>query len=1008
MRTAGQVVLDEEQQRAVEHSTGSLCLLGGPGTGKTTALKERFARLALSPGCWPDRVLLLVPNRAQKIRLQDELTRRLLSSSEVGALIEVPVYTWHGLANHLVSRHYDRLGYSEPPVLLTSPEQWADVREALDDEDALNWPSYKHLLASPAFVDEVADFIIRAQQHLLEDSDFDEIVRRRPSAAEVVRFVKLYRQRLKSRSRIDYPTLLADAAWLIANHDDVRAALHRRFLHVLVEDGQELSLVQQRLLRFITGPEDEPPGRSLVLAADPDSAIETFRGADPEWLGRFGDEYGADIVALATSYRVGLEVGERGGVLLSPMGEAMHRPRRFAGATALELRRYQSLAAEMDAVARELRLAHLRDHVPFERMAILLTSPRALLGPLERALQRVEVPYSVAAPDRALEREASVRAFVALARVALDGPAPDVVAELLRSPLARLSEVDVRGLEREARSRDVSLFELLRSLPDDAAASVRAAVGELLELHDALVSSADRPAGEAFWGVWSRATHYRELERRARKSLLDPANRDLDALVAFARSLGRFVERRRGGGTLKQYLRAMGRADFGSDPWLPPQRARGGVEILSFHAAKGREWDVVAVCGAVEGAIPKGRRATGMFDPFFFEESSVLERARKNEAEDRRVFYVALTRASTRCIVTTSPGPTRKGQPSRFLEELAGGQLEVVRAGDLPPLTFAEAAARYRRALVDPSRPAPERLAALGAVARVCRLDPSCSAARPEEWWWRWEWTEGNVPLQEQRRARDDGLEPGKLRTSYSRISQYENCPLQYLLGVVLGLDPDQTHAMAFGTWIHKAFEEFERGRLADGAALSAYVDELWDDAVFPNRAIARQYRREVDLMIERYLRYLRPGRSQLQEKQFELDFDGHKVLGRIDRVDKLGNNVVIFDYKTGRSVPRYEDAKSSLQLAIYYLAATRDPEIAALGKPTSMQLVYPAAKLVKNDVQKRAQTPEEAEAALEKLPPLIDKILGEEFEPSPEADCTFCRFKPLCPLWPEGKEVPA
>ena len=129
--------LDEVQRRVVEHGTGALLAVGGPGTGKTLALCERFLRLAEEPGCSPDRVLFLVPNRAQKIRLQDLLTTRLLDGGRE-ALIEVPVYTWHGLANHLVTRHYDRLAYAEPPVLLTSPEQWGSVREALASEKEWN------------------------------------------------------------------------------------------------------------------------------------------------------------------------------------------------------------------------------------------------------------------------------------------------------------------------------------------------------------------------------------------------------------------------------------------------------------------------------------------------------------------------------------------------------------------------------------------------------------------------------------------------------------------------------------------------------------------------------------------------------------------------------------------------------------------------------------------------------------------------------------------------------
>ncbi|MGH2747318.1 MAG: ATP-dependent helicase [Actinomycetota bacterium] len=1005
------ISLDPHHARVVDHGPGPLLALGGPGTGKTTVLEERFVRLAQEPGCSSDRILFLVPNRAAKIALQDRLTRRLLFDEGLDALIEVPVYTWHGLANHLVGRHYDRLAYNEPPVLLTSPEQWGDVRDALTLENKANWPHHRHLLENRGFVDEVVDFCIRAEQRLLDDAQLDALAAARPGWTDVVRFFKAHRTRLRSQSRVDYPTLLADATELIANHDDVRDALHRRYLHVLVDDGQELALVQQRMLHFLCGfGSDSPDRRSLVLAGDPDSAIETFRGADPDWMDDFEKEFGHhDRVTLRTSYRLGADFGAKSLELIGRNGDADHRAQSFVGDATIEVKRFPNLASEVEAIARALRLAHLTDKIAYEDMAILLTSPRAMLPPLERALDALEVPFSISAPDRPLGREPIVRAFADLAQFAFsDDPDPEQLLELLRSRLIDLDDGVVRELERVARLSGRTLATVIEDPPADLDDDAVPRMAELIELRDLLRSKKDAPADEAFWVVWDRSRLCRDLTAQARESLDDPANRDLDALVAFARALGRYVERRRGSGTFTQYLEAIGRADFGSDPWLPPERSGGGVNIVSFHGAKGKEWALVAVAGVVEGAIPKGRRASGLFDPYFLDETDPVGRHRKNEAEDRRVFYVAVTRANKRCIVTTSPGPTRRGEPSRFIEELCGEVPEPDVPTDLPPLTFTEAAARYRRIMSVTSNPAPERIAALAGIAQVCELDAGCRAAQPSEWWWRWDWTEGAHPIRRQRADGDDDLSEDKLRTSYSRISTYDNCGLQYLYQVVLGLDPDTSHNMAFGSWIHKVFEEIELGKFADLDEAYPRFDELFDESVFPNHAVARQFHREGEIMLDRYLRYLKPGKAAKVEKGFKVDFDGHRITGRIDRVDKLGKNVVVSDYKTSKSVASWEEAEESLQLAIYYLAARSDDELASLGEPVSMQLIYPNAPLSRGDVQKRTQNPEQAEEALKRLPELIDGVLAEDFRPNPEADCTWCRFKPICPLWSEGKELPA
>ncbi|MDQ4143438.1 MAG: ATP-dependent helicase [Actinomycetota bacterium] len=1015
--TATKIDFDDDQLRVVEHDLGAMTALGGPGTGKSSVLEERFVRLALQEGCSPDRILFLVPNRAQKMALQDRLTRRLLFDEGLDALIEVPVYTWHGLANHLVSRHYDKLGYSEPPVLLTSPEHWGAVRQALTNPDeSVNWgPNHRHLLNNRGFADEIVDFCIRAEQRVLREPELNALANARPEWADVIQFFKAHRRRMQMNARVDYPMLLNEATDLLANFDDVREALHARFVHVLVDDGQELALVQQRMLHFLTqfGVEGvSDASRSLVLAGDPDSAIETFRGAEPEWIDDFAKEFGPhESVTLSTCYRQGQAMGSQTTAFIARNGDADHRPAAFKGHAEIEVHAYQSLAAEVDSIARAIRLAHLEDKIPFEDMAILLTSPRSMLPPLERALDALEVPFSIAAPDRPLGREPIVRAFTDLATFAFeDEPAPEKLVELLRSPLIDLEDATVRELERIARVKGAPLGTLLEELPEDVDVDPEAAakVAELLELRDLLRSKKDAPADQAFWVVWDRSRLCAALQERARRSLSDPAHRDLDALVAFSRALGRFVERRRGHGTFQDYLGAIGRADFGSDPWLPPERSAGGVNVVSFHGAKGKEWSLVAVAGAVEGSIPKGRRATGLFDPYFLDETNVVQRARKNEMEDRRVFYVALTRATKRCIVTTSPGPSRRGEPSRFIEELFGAFPEVEQpAEDMRPLTFAEAAARYRRVLANTSAPASDRIAALAALKEINKLDPSCSAAQPGEWWWRWDWTAGEQPLRLQQQKDDDDLPLDKLRTSYSRIGTYDNCGLQYLLSVVLGLDPESSHNMAFGSWVHKVFETIELEKITPTEAYALY-DRLFDESVFPNKAIARQFHRDGQLMIMRYGKYLKPYEAVQAETKFTVELDGHRVTGRIDRIDRLGKNLVISDYKTSSAAIGWDEARESLQLAIYYLAAKNDPQIAELGEPASMQLIYPKPPLVKGDVVRRNQKPEDAEKVLERLPGLMEGVLAEDFRPNPEADCTWCKFKPLCPLWSEGKELPA
>jgi len=136
------------------------------------------------------------------------------------------------------------------------------------------------------------------------------------------------------------------------------------------------------------------------------------------------------------------------------------------------------------------------------------------------------------------------------------------------------------------------------------------------------------------------------------------------------------------------------------------------------------------------------------------------------------------------------------------------------------------------------------------------------------------------------------------------------------------------------------------------------------------------------------------------------MEVAGHLVRGRIDRVDSADDGIVLIDYKTARTPATEEEARRSLQLAIYYLAATRDPELAALGVPVEMQLVYPAqARGGRFGRVTQRPGPGHASVVEQRLVPLLEGAAAEEFDPNPHADCRFCTFKTICPMWPQGED---
>jgi superfamily I DNA/RNA helicase/RecB family exonuclease len=986
---------------------GNLVLLGAPGSGKTALLEATMRRL-LAQG---SAARLLTSSRQAALAS----TERLLAGLTTAAGGELACVTWHAFARGLVTSHADLLDYRGEPRPLSGPEQWSLVRSLLQlDPPVVDWGELQGLVDTRAFTDELAEFVLACERRVV---DPDELAARaraedRPNWARAAAFLAVYHDHLALQDAVDQAGLVVQAGDLLEDRPAVLAATVAQVGTLLVDEAQELDPAQLRLLRLLVD-----GGARAILAGDPAGATDAFRGAQPGMLAGCAERLGARVLLLERSRRLGgqaldavrrLQAADAGGAVALGGG----------GTTAVEAARYPGPAEEAEAVARLLRVAHQRDGVPYGRMAVLLPSTRRLAGPIRRALERFGVPYRLGAGERQLVTEPVVGHLLDLFRLALDpGRADELLPSLLTSPLGGLDAGELRALRRSAVLADRSLAEHVRdpappAPPEPADATPAddeqppgapvaldpalqrrvAALRELVDRAERWVAELDADA--CFWQVWRTAPAFTDLVRRAEADPCDAdAQRQLDALTAFSRALGLFVDGRPGA-SMRTYLDVVERADFASDPWLPPTTAGfDAVALWSIDAAKGQELDLVVVTGCLEGTLPRTTGQHGLFEAWRLDgDPGPVAHARAVLDAERRRFVLAASRARDRVVFTASKVEGR-GEPSRFLLEL-GLDLPTEPAGPDPAtLGPLEAAGTLRRAMADRGRPAAERLAAATTLAAMPGVDPAT-------WWWQRDWTVDPEPIAAE----------GRLRTSYSRIGTYEDCHLKYFFGSVAGLDDRSSYQMAFGRLMHTVFELAAKGEVADEPeALKRAFRERFDPAWFPSRAVAHQYWRDGMAMLELWHHgEAEAARQALQfEVGFEMEVAGHLVRGRIDRVDRgPDGGIVLLDYKTARTPAGEDDAARSLQLAIYYLAALRDPELAALGVPVEMQLVYPA-RARHGRFTRVSQRPGQDHAAEveRRLVALLEGAAAERFDPNPHADCRRCPFKPICPMWPQGED---
>jgi superfamily I DNA/RNA helicase/RecB family exonuclease len=965
---------------------GNVLVLGGPGSGKTALLEGLLLGLVARDGA---AALLVTASRQAAVAS----TERLLAAAPGAAGGALGCVTWHAFARGLVTSHADLLAYRGEPRLLSGPEQWSLVRSLLLETTTVDWGELAPLVGTRAFTDELADFVLACERRLIGPEELAERAEagRRPAWRPAAAFLSLYGEHLALQDSVDQAGLLAQAGDLLEDRPEVLATVVERAATLLVDEAQELDPAQIRLVELLAA-----GGARVVLAGDPAGTTEEFRGAAPGALPAHGARLGATVVALDQGRRLGGPGLDA--VLRLRAAEGGHAlAMRGTGSTAVEAARYAGLADEADAVARLLRVAHQRDGVAYGRMAVLLPALRRGSGPMRRALERYQVPHRLGAGERQLVAEPVVRHLLDLFRLALDpARADELLPSLLVSPLGGLDPRELRALRRAALLADRPLAEHVAAEPADLgvnghAASRVAALHQLVEAAAGWVDELD--ADQCFWQVWLRAPAFRRLVQRVDEDPGDAsAARQLDALTAFSRALGLFVDGRPGA-SMRTYLDVVERADFTGDPWLPPAVAGSdAVALLSVNAAKGREYDLVVVAGSLDGVLPRTAWPEGLFETWRLDgDLDPVAHARAVLDAERRRFVLAASRARDRVVFTWSRVEGR-GEPSRFLLELGLDLPDEPGSPDPTPLGPVEAAGALRRVLADRERPAAERLAAATTLAATPRVDPS-------GWWWRRDWTHDPEPIAAE----------GRLRTSYSRIGTYEECHLRYFFGSVAGLDDRTSYQMAFGKLMHTIFELAAKGEIgAEPEALKAAYRERFDPAWFPSRAVAYQYWRDgMEMLALWHHGEAGPASEALAfEIDFTIEVGRHLVRGRIDRVDRSGDGIALLDYKTARTPASETDAANSLQLAIYYLAALRDPTLAALGAPVEMQLVYPA-RARQGRFARVGQRPEPGHdrRVEERLLPLLDGAAGEAFDPDPHADCRFCAFKPICPMWPQGED---
>lgn len=970
---------------AIADVDGAQLVLAGPGTGKTEFLARRVAHL-IGTGVPATSILVLTFSR----RAAAELERRIrmhLDRPVSGATAS----TFHSFAHRLLERHRHRNGQPSPS-LLTGPEQVRVVSDLLVQEDPDDWPvTFRPLLTTGTFAAEVADFMMRCHERLLEPDDLVRIAGERADWRTLPGFQARYRSRLSDLGKVDYGTLLAEAVNLSGD-----TALTEQFSHVVVDEYQDTSPAQARLAQLVAG---EPA--NLTVAADPHQSIYSFRGADVANVAAFPkamSERGRPVttIILARSHRVPAAILASAGRLVAP--------NRLEGLPSMELipadhsgeveaYTFDQRSAEAEWIASEVERLAVSENVPLHSMAVLVRSTRHLLPELSRALDRRHIPHD--RPDARLIDHPAIRMIVDVVASALAPPRSMeralAVRRLLLGPLVGLSLARERQVARAAARSTGSWADLLRSEVPEAS--------PLPELMSDSAWATEVPAVDGFWHLWDRLPGLDSL-------VTDPRRADYrSAWSTFARMLERQAERDPGV-CLAETLDATSAGDFEATPLLSFTRPdEDRLAVTTLHQAKGLEFEVVFIADAIEGVFPDTRRARALLQTHHLTSPAASDGpsvARSRLEEERRLAYTATTRARRRVVWTATTAGIDEGErrPSRFILAAAGldsfeqvGPPPIADRPGFQPLTLSEAESSLRRMTMDPAVSTVERLASLYLLATGSRWDPLSFSGVPEP-------------------GPDHGVVDGPIRLSPSQAGLYDECPRKYALERRLHTVDTESPYLAFGSIVHEALELAEKEAVEAGSSRGnparalIHLDAVWEQypPFGPPPLDEAWKRRARELIDQLYAEW--PGSDSAPialEVELNMTLDGTEWVGRADRVEAAEGGVKVVDYKTSKNPPTLKDAARSLQLGYYLLAAAEHPRLREHGPPVAAELWFPLAnrarKVYPFDIGN-------LQDVRDSLAAVSEGIRSEDWTPRVGRHCERCPFKPVCPAWPDGRDA--
>lgn len=969
--------LNKEQEQAVTQQDGPLLIIAGAGTGKTTVVTRRIAHLIENKLASSDEILALTFTD----KAAGEMEERVQALLPIG-YFDMWISTFHAFGDRVLKDHALEIGLSNNYKLLSDTEQWLLVREHIDEFEL----DYYRPKGNPVkFVQALiahfsrlkdeditpAEYIKYAQQLQLDtDSEFQKKKKGLTDAEkaqideaqrvhEVAHAYKKYQDLLRENNAFDFGDLITETIHLFKERPAILEQYRKQFKYILVDEFQDTNYAQYELVKMLAEPKN-----NLTVVADDDQSIYSFRGAAMSNILIFKDDYPkAKEISLIENYRSAQNILD-----LSYSFIQSNNPNRLEQTLKINKRLHSNIKTKAEiqhlhakslegeaklVLDKIIEISEKKKEFSWNDIAILVRAndqAKTFIPYLERA----GIPYQFLA-SQGLFAKPVILDIIAFLKLLDNYHESRAMFRVLSFGIWKISQDDIIRIVQSSHKKTQSIYETcseIRSVTKLNKATYQT-IESILSLIQRLTEHArHKSAGEvilAFLEESGYIQYIAEQDTRGAAEQILYINQFYKYVEAF--------ERAHSDTSTYEFIKELSLIiDAGDEGKLQPDFDDGpeAVKIMTIHAAKGLEFDHVFIVNLVDKRFPSVHRKEAIAVPDELVKD-VLPEGDWHLQEERRLFYVAMTRAKKGLYLTSGEdyGGTRKKKPSRFLIEAGYEDTKPQPTGEV---LFTDKKVTREIDVIDETKYLPSTF-------------------------------------------------------SFTQLKAYESCPWQYRFSFLLKVPSAGNPSFSFGKTMHNTLYEFfrrlmqstenEQGGLFDkpgnsSAAQAPTLEELlkiyqekWIDEWYYSKKQKEEYYKKGKQSLKKFYQLHEKQWPQVMmlEQGFNLQVGDYILKGAIDRADLTKKGIEIVDYKTG-NFPK-TGKKDAEQLYIYALALQQIVE------QNVSQLTY--YYLEENKPLSIEIEDKKMEQVTVWIKDIIDQIQSGNYQATPGFHCKYCDYRDIC-----------